>query len=212
MISQELEDYLSAHTTPATSLLHELERRTYLTTLYPRMISGHVLGKFLEMASLMIQPEKILEIGTFTGYGAVSLARGLKRGGKLITIEQNQELREPLEKLFREAGLEQNIRLIIGKAAEVIPGLEDSFDLVFLDADKENYCLYYEQVINLINPGGYLLADNVLWSMKVLDQKYNDPETTAIRAFNKMVSTDDRVEQLLLPLRDGLMLIRKTDR
>jgi caffeoyl-CoA O-methyltransferase len=209
MMMQELEHYLSAHSSPASPMLHELERRTYLTTLYPRMISGHVLGKFLEMVSLMIGPEKILEIGTFTGYGTVSLARGLKKGGKLVTIEQNHELKEPLEELFREAGLEQQVRLIIGKAAEVIPGLNDSFDLVFLDADKENYCLYYEQVINKIRSGGFLLADNVLWSLKVLDQNCRDHETEAIRAFNTIVSADDRVEQVLLPLRDGLMLIRK---
>jgi predicted O-methyltransferase YrrM len=209
MISPELEHYISAHTTPATPLLRELERRTYLTTLYPRMISGHVLGKFLEMISLMIRPDKILEIGTFTGYGAVSLARGLKAGGCLITIEQNAELIEPLTQLFQEAGLEQKIQVIHGNASEIIIGLKDTFDLVFLDADKENYSLYYEKIIDKIRPGGFLLADNVLWSLKVLDRSCADVETESIRKFNTIVATDDRVEQVLLPLRDGLMLVRK---
>ncbi len=204
-----LEDYLEKHTSPATDLQHEMTRYANLKTRYPRMLSGQIQGKFLEMITLMLKPSKVLEIGTFLGYSALSMAAGLPDNGKIITIEYDEEYEDMIRYFIQKAGFEAKIQLIIGDAKAIIPTLIETFDLVFIDADKEGYSIYYEQVIEKLNKGGFILADNVLWSGKVLQPANKDSETTAIINFNKMVADDPRVEQVLLPMRDGLMLIRK---
>ena len=210
MISKKLEAYASLHTTDEDALLHELYRETHLKMMYPRMLSGALQGKLLEMISHMIHPEKILEIGTFTGYSAICMARGLKPGGTLTTIEVNPELIDFAGRYFLRAGLSECIIQKCGPALGIIPKLEDTWDLVFIDADKENYLAYYQLVIDQVKPGGFILADNVLWGGKVLDAKEKqDKETQGIVSFNKYVSKDERVEQVLLTVRDGLMLLRK---
>ncbi|MBS4056279.1 MAG: class I SAM-dependent methyltransferase [Bacteroidales bacterium] len=209
MISEELERYIIQYSSPQSDVLKALERRTYLSTLFPRMLSGHIQGKFLEMLSFMLAPQYILEIGTFTGYSAICLAQGLVPEGKLISIEANRELRSTALEAFVKAGMADKIELIIGRAEHEIPALNKVFDLVFIDADKENYCLYFDLVFDKVRKGGFILADNVLWSQKVLNPSNRDAETSGIVAFNKKVAADDRVEQLILPLRDGITLIRK---
>ena len=206
---ERLDRYLLEHSGEEDSVLKELARHTYLHEVHPRMLSGHVLGSFLSMFSSLLAPGRILEIGTFTGYSAICLARGLRRGGRLITIEVNEELRDTATSFFHKAGLEKQIELINGDALEIIPTLKGSFDLVFLDAHKEAYADYYQLVIDKVVPGGYILADNVLWGGKVLDSATSDSTTLAIDEFNHMVNQDPRVQNLLLSLRDGLMLIKK---
>jgi len=173
------------------------------------MLSGHILGNFLRMFSQMISPKHILEIGTYTGYSAICLAQGLKPEGKLTTIEVNDELRTVALRYFAKAGLKDQIRLINGNALEVIPSLDETFDLVFMDAHKDDYEHYYQLVIDKLNPGGYIIADNVLWGSKVLEEPISDPTARSIHKFNQMVTADQRVENLLMPLRDGIMLIKK---
>ncbi len=209
--SPELQRYAEDHTTEEPSLLKRLDRETNLKALYPRMISGHLQGRLLSMFSKMIRPDRILEIGTFTGYSAICMAEGLSKGGSITTIDKNHEIAEIANTYFQEAGIDERVNFIIGDAMEIIPTLKGTFDLVFLDADKENYCTYFDLVIDKVSPGGYLLADNVLWYGKVLEEppKKNDPETKAIREFNIKVKLDKRVDNVLLPVRDGLMLIRK---
>ncbi len=207
--SEMLDRYLLEHSSEEDPVLKELARHTYLNEVHPRMLSGHVLGSFLTMFSRMLSPNRILEIGTYTGYSAICLARGLKKGGKLTTIEVNDELRSTATGFFKKAGLEKQIELINGDALELIPSLDESFDLVFIDAHKDHYPDYYELVIDRVVPGGYILADNVLWGGKVLNAPLEDFTTRIIDRFNKMVNTDTRVVNLLLPLRDGVMLIKK---
>jgi predicted O-methyltransferase YrrM len=174
------------------------------------MLSGHFQGRFLSMISKMIQPTSILEIGTYTGYSALCLAEGLKTGGKLTTIDKNLELEEFVRNFFEKSAYSENIEFVIADAMEYIPSINQSFDLVFIDADKGNYLNYYKLVIDMIPSGGYILADNVLWSGKVIDEKsMNDKDTKAIMEFNQFVMNDYRVENVLLPIRDGLFLIRK---
>lgn len=210
MIKQEIENYIQKFTSPENKLMKEINRQTHLKTYYPNMLSGHVQGKFLEMISHMIKPDRILEIGTFTGYSAIALAGGLSKNGKIITIDINEELEELINSFFKESEYSNKIKLLIGNALEVIPGLEEEFDLVFIDADKEQYVDYYEMAMTKVKPGGYLLADNVLWGGKVLeDDSKLDKETRGIKAFNEHVKNDDRVEQVMLSVRDGLLLIRK---
>jgi len=206
---EKVDRYLEAHSSPEDPVLKELNRHTYLKEVHPRMLSGHILGNFLRLFSQMISPRRILEIGTYTGYSAINLARGLKPDGKLITIEINEELRSTTLSFFKKAGLEHLIELINGNALEVIPILEESFDLVFMDAYKDDYSKYYEQVMEKLLLGGYIIADNVLWGGKVLDDPIADDTTRAIHQFNRMVSEDKRVENLLLPVRDGVMIIKK---
>ncbi|MDX1314128.1 MAG: O-methyltransferase, partial [Eudoraea sp.] len=182
---------------------------TFLNEVHPRMISGHVLGSFLRLFAGLLSPERILEIGTYPGYSAICLARGLRQGGKLTTIEVNDELRSRTLEFFRKAGLEDSIELINGDALQVIPSLKERFDLVFIDAHKDDYAAYYDLVIDLVKPGGYILADNVLWGGKVLQSPIHDTTTGIIDSFNQMVKQDPRVENLLLPLRDGVMIIKK---
>jgi predicted O-methyltransferase YrrM len=208
-IDEKLSDYISSIASPEDPILGELYRETHCKVLYPRMISGPMQGKFLEFLSRMIQPAAILEIGTYTGYSALCLAKGLKPGGKLHTIEINDELQPIIETYIRKAGLEEAIVLHTGDARKIIPSLKEEFDLVFIDGDKEQYLEYYKAVLVKIRTGGTIVADNVLWNGKVIAPS-KDKETNGIIEFNEFVKNDDRVEQLILPFRDGLMLIRKT--
>ena len=206
----DIERYAEDHTSPEGELLARITRDTYLKQIAPRMLSGHLQGRVLSMLCHMIKPKRILEVGAYTGYSALCLAEGLAEGGKLTTIEANEELKHVLEEYFFQSPYSNSIELIIGDAKEVIGTLEGTFDLVFIDADKYNYPLYYDLLIDKIPSGGYMIADNVLWSGKVVaDVAYNDYEANAIMAFNDKVQADDRVENLLLPVRDGLMILRK---
>jgi caffeoyl-CoA O-methyltransferase len=207
--AEALDRYLVEHSQAEDPVLKELARHTYLKEVHPRMLTGHIMGSFLTLFSKLMAPERILEIGTYTGYSAICLARGLRKGGKLITIEINDELRGTAIKFFGKAGLDDQIELINGDALEVIPSLMGSFDLVFIDAHKDNYPNYYNLVIDRVTAGGYILADNVLWGGKVLDDKLPDQTTRIIDQFNKMITSDERVNNLLLPLRDGVMVIKK---
>lgn len=210
-IDEKLSAYAEAHTTAESPLLAELNRETWAKILMPRMLSGHIQGRLLSMFSKMIQPREILEIGTYTGYSALCLAEGLAEGGVLNTIDINEELEDMVRKYIRKAGLEENIKFHIGNALEIIPKLSTHFDLVFIDADKENYSNYYDLVIERMRTGSYIIADNVLWSGKVTESAEiaNDQETRALHEFNIKVQNDSRVENILLPVRDGLMVIRK---
>jgi predicted O-methyltransferase YrrM len=207
--AETLDRYLVEHSREEDPVLQELARHTYLKVVHPRMLSGHILGSFLTMFSKMLSPQHILEIGTYTGYSAICLARGLKPGGMLTTIEVNDELRATALLFFRKAGLHEQIELVNGDALKVILALEDSYDLVFMDANKDDYPDYYKLVIDKVATGGYILVDNVLWGGKVLDAQLEDSTTRTIDQFNKMITADQRVENLLLPIRDGLMVIKK---
>jgi predicted O-methyltransferase YrrM len=208
--SEHITDYACQHTTPEDEVLYNLYRETNLVTVYPRMISGHLQGKFLEFISHMIKPLRILEIGTFTGYSAICLAKGLADRGKLHTIDINDELTDVALKYFGLAGLTDKIVLHNGDAREIIPKLDEWFELVFIDGDKEQYVQYYEMALQKTKPGGFMLADNVLWGGKVLPgSPDNDKEARGIRDFNQYVRQDNRVEKLLLPFRDGIYILRK---
>src|SRR6056297_332546 len=205
-----IEQYILEHSDPEDSLLAELNRETNLKILRPRMLSGHLQGKILEMISKMIRPEKILEIGTYTGYSAICLAKGLSKDGELHTIEINDELEDFIRKYLQKAGLKNIVNLHIGNALKVIPNLKETFDLVFMDGDKRQYSAYYHTLFDYVKPGGFILADNVLWSGKVIELESPDDEyTKGIFTFNKLITKDNRVEKIILPLRDGLALIRK---
>lgn len=209
-LPEDIERYAENHTSAESELLARISRDTYVKHLQPRMLSGHLQGRVLSMLSHMIKPHRILEVGAYTGYSALCLAEGLAEGGKLTTIEANEELKHVLEEYFFQSPYSNSIELIIGDAKEVIPTLDGLFDLVFIDADKYNYPLYYDLLIDKIPSGGYIIADNVLWSGKVVTNvAYNDYEANAIMAFNDKVQADERVENLLLPVRDGLMVLRK---
>ncbi len=209
-LDKKIEDYALLFTSPENKIMNELNRETHLNKLQPRMLSGHLQGSFLKMLSKMIRPKNILEIGTYTGYSAIALASGLQENGKLTTVEFNEEHEAIARKYFEKAGLTNKIELIIGNAVEIIPALKQQWDLVFIDADKSNYSRYFDLVIDSVPSGGWILADNVLWSGKVLlDDKDLDEDTLAIKAFNKKINEDDRVENMIIPFRDGLLLIRK---
>lgn len=205
-----LDEYLEAHTTDADAVLAELYRETHLHVMNPRMASGPVQGQFLKFIVNMLQPKRILEIGTFTGYSAICLAKALPEGGRLTTIEANREYEDLIRKYFDKAQVSNKIDLVFGDAKQVIPTLRDGFDLVFIDADKNTYPTYYDLVIEKVNVGGFILADNVLWEGKVLNANTKERDTQAIITFNDKVQTDPRVENVLLPIRDGLMMVRKT--
>lgn len=207
-ISDGLHQYAEAHTTKESALLTTINRDTHAKVMMPRMLSGHLQGRVLAMISQMIKPQCILEIGTYTGYATLCLAEGLQPDGKLITLDINEELEQRVQVYFAEAGMGDRIDYIIGNARDVIPTLNHRFDLVFIDADKENYTRYFDLIIDKVNLGGFILADNVLWSGKVLDEK-QDKDTRAIVAFNIKVQQDPRVENVLLPIRDGIMVMRK---
>lgn len=210
LLSKSLNDYAENHTTPETPVLAALNRETNLKVEMPVMLSGHLQGAFLQMVSKMIQPKRILEIGTYTGYSAICLAQGLQEDGHLHTIDINEELQDLCFRYFCEAGLEKKITQHIGKAADIIPVLQESFDLVFIDADKQNYHVYYDMVIDRLAIGAFILADNVLYDGEVvMDEKEQSRNGKAIHAFNEKIKNDGRVEQVLVPIRDGIMLIRK---
>jgi predicted O-methyltransferase YrrM len=210
MIHPEYEAYSEKYSSQEIDILKELNRETNLKVMQARMISGHLQGKLLEMLSCMLQPNQILEIGTYTGYSAITLCKGLCEDGILHTIDINAELEDMAKKYFEKAELNHKIKHYIGNALDIIPTIDQTFDLVFIDADKENYIAYFELVINKVRKGGIIIADNVLWSGKVLTETDStDKETKGIIKFNKFVTTDLRVENLLLPFRDGLMIMRK---
>lgn len=204
----QLEEYLEAHATAPDAVLQELYRHTYLHEMNPRMMSGPVQGKFLQFLCQMLKPQRVLEIGTYTGYAAICIARGLPEGGKLVTIEANREYEDTLRHYFGKAQVSEKIELILGDAKTVIPTLKETFDLVFIDADKVSYPSYYTMVMEKVRTGSFILADNVLWDGKVLNAQTKEHDTQALITFNDMVQNDPRVENVLLPIRDGLMMIR----
>ncbi len=210
-LSAALQQYCEQHSSEEPEVLKKLNRFTHAKVLQPRMLSGHLQGRFLSMISKLVRPKTILEIGTYTGYSAICLAEGLANDGKLITIDVNPELEETVAHFVKEAGFEKKIQMIIGDAYQIIRSLPHSYDLVFIDADKPNYARYYDLVIDKVNPGGLILSDNVLWSGKVVDEKAleKDKDTQLLDAFNKKLQADERVECMLLPLRDGMMMARK---
>lgn len=202
--------YCEQYTTSEDDVLYELHRATHQKILRPRMLSGHLQGQFLTMIANMISPENILEIGTYTGYSAICLARGLKEGGILHTIDVNEELEDFANEFFIKANLSDQIKMHIGDAADVIETLDLSWDLVFIDADKENYINYYNLVFDRVKKGAFIVFDNVLWSGKVTQEvDSKDKETRTLLDLAKLLQNDDRVEQMLLPLRDGLFMVRK---
>ena len=205
-----LEEYISTHSTPENDILASITRETHLHVLNPHMLSGHVQGRVLSMISHMLHPKHILELGTFTGYSALCLAEGLEEGGKLVTIEHNDELEELIRRNFARSPLGERIELRIGDCILEIEKLEGPFDLVFIDADKREYCAYLEALYPLVPVGGFILADNTLWDGHIVDPAYDkDKQTLGLRAFNDHVAADERFEQVILPLRDGLTIIRK---
>lgn len=208
--NDSVKQYIMAHSSPADKLLQELERETYLKILRPQMVSGALQGKVLQMISSMINPEAILELGTFTGYSALCLATGLKPNGKIITIDINDELESFAQSYFDRSPLGSKIEFLIGDARQLVPGLSGPFDLVFIDADKRQYPDYYQLVFDKVKPGGFIVADDVLWYGKVQEQvQENDHYTKGLLQFNQMVQDDDRVENVIFPIRDGLMVVRK---
>lgn len=202
-------DYCLRHSSSLGGLLHDLERETHLRTLAPQMLSGEYQGQLLRFLSLMLRPKRVLEIGTFTGYTAICMAEGLAEDGMLHTIEANDELGWLIRKYVAHADMENKVTLHLGDAAKVIPTLDEIFDLVFLDAGKLDYPQHYELALEKMRPGAFLLADNVLWDGKVASGNERDETARALRAFNDFVQNDERVDNLLLPLRDGLMMVRK---
>lgn len=208
IIDPKIQAYAEKHTTDESPLLKKINRDTHAGVLMPRMLSGQLQGRVLSMISCMVRPRFVLEIGTYTGYSALCMAEGLPADGKVITIDINEELEDRVRGYFREANAEDRIDYHIGDAAEIIPQLSMNFDLVFIDADKENYARYFDLLIDRVNLNGFILADNVLWSGKVLTEK-PDKDTRAIIDFNQKIQRDPRVENVLLPIRDGIMLMRK---
>ncbi len=209
MLENEVEKYIDNHTSSESELLYKLNRETNLKTTLPRMISGKVQGKFLEMVSLMIKPKRIIEIGTFTGYSAICLSKGLTTDGILYTIESNIEMEDLIMSYLSKSEKRDQYELIMGDATKVIPDIEEDFDLAFIDANKEEYLTYYNLIKPKIVSGGFIIVDNVLWSGKVINNSKPDRETKALQEFNQYIAQDEEVEQVILSIRDGLLLIRK---
>ena len=211
LIDKKLQEYVEKYTCEESEILKKINRHTSAHLLYPRMLSGHLQGRVLAMISHMVRPVNILEIGTYSGYSAICLAEGMQKGGKLITLEVNEELEDVIVSNVREAGLEGQIELKMGTALDIIPDLDLEFDLIFIDADKENYVNYYNLVIPKLRKGSFIVADNVLWDGKVVEKPAGklDKETEGILQFNEYVHNDDRVENVIFPIRDGLMVLRK---
>jgi len=208
-IPQELDDYCTSLTSKETEILYKLNRETHLKVLIPRMLSGHLQGRVLSMFSYMIKPMNVLEIGTYTGYSAICLAEGMQKNGKLITIDINNELETMATNYFEKSGFSSQIEMKIGNAMEIIPSLDMKFDLVFIDADKTNYSNYFDLVIDKMNSGGFIIADNVLWSGKVItEEAKTNADTKALVEYSKKIHKNTRVENVLLPIRDGLMVAR----
>ena len=209
-LDPKLDEYVGAHSEKEATLLSELNRETYLKVLVPRMIAGHYQGRVLSMLSHMIKPKTILEIGTYTGYSALCFAEGLQSKGMIHTIDHNEELVEMQNRYFEQSDYRAQIKQYTGNALDIIPTIEGDFDLVYIDADKENYCSYFDLVIDRVPEGGYIIADNVLWSGKViLPDDPKDEETQRLKEYNLKIQLDDRVQNVLFPIRDGLMIARK---
>lgn len=208
ILPRTITQYAENHTTAEAPVLKKLHRQTHLKVLYPNMVSGHFQGTLLGLISRMVQPKKILEIGTFTGYSAICLCEGLQEGGVLHTIDINEELADMQQFFFEEAGCIDNIVQHIGNALDIIPSLEGGFDMVFIDADKINYPNYYQLAMNKLRKGGFLLADNVLWGGKVM-KPVTDEDTQAIVDFNALIQQDERTVNILLPIKDGIMIAQK---
>jgi len=209
-LPENLDNYVVGNTSSEPALLNQLNRETYQKVLIPRMLSGHLQGRVLSMLSHMIQPKNILEIGTYTGYSAICLAEGLQEGGTLYTIDINAELEDMVRRYFSDAKIEDSIDFRIGNAMDIIPTLDTELDLVFIDADKTNYSNYYDLVIDKVRKGGFIIADNVLWSGKVAEENEDkDPDTQALVDYSSKINSDPRVENVLFPIRDGLLVARK---
>lgn len=211
-LPQDIDDYVVAHSENEPELLQQLRRETHQKVLQPRMLSGHYQGRLLSMLSKLVQPKTILEIGTYTGYSALCLAEGLQLNGQLHTIDINEELHDFQRKYFDKSDYGNHIIQHTGSALDIIPKLDTTFDLVFIDADKENYPAYFNLVIDKLNSGAIILSDNVLWSGKVLNTtfKKEDTSTPTLIEYNKLLKEDSRVETVMLPIRDGLTISRKT--
>jgi predicted O-methyltransferase YrrM len=203
-----LDSYLDSHASAEDPILAALSRETFLKIQMPQMLSGHVQGLFLESISRMIVPRRILEIGTFTGYSTICLAKGLADDGIIYTLDINEELEPLFSKYFALSGLDKKIKFIAGNALKTIPAIDEQFDIVFIDADKMNYINYYDLIIDKVRSGGYILSDNVLWSAKVLEEK-KDKETELIHQFNQKLAADPRIQNVIIPIRDGINLARK---
>jgi predicted O-methyltransferase YrrM len=209
-LPQNISSYVDAHTDAEPELLQRLHRETWQKVIMPRMLSGHFQGRFLAFLSCILKPERILEIGSYTGYSAICLCEGLRPNGRMDAVEINPELNAIQDKYWKEAGIFDKITRYNGPAAAILPTLDGDYDLIFLDADKENYPMYYEACLNLLRKGGVLLIDNVLWTGKVVEPvTKHDPETKALQALNDLIQADSRVSNVLLPLRDGLMAVVK---
>ena len=210
ILPEKLDDYVVKHSQEEPKLLQELNRETFLKILQPRMLSGHYQGRVLSLLSKLINPKYILEIGTYTGYSALCLAEGLKKSGELHTIDINEELFDFQRKYFDRSNFGNQIHQHLGNALEIVPSLNITFDLVFIDAEKENYIDFFNIIINKLNSGGVLLSDNVLWNGKVLDQtSQTDEATKSLIAYNKLLNEDERIESIILPIRDGLTISRR---
>lgn len=208
--SIDIDEYIKKHIIPEEVFLKELDRETNLSCIHPRMLSGHIQGKILYMLCKMINPERILELGTYTGYSAICMGLALNEGSMIHTIEIWDENEELILKFVEKAGLKDKITCHFGDALNIISSINEEFDLVFIDADKRDYPLYYKQIFDKVKPGGYIIADNILWDGKVVDEKEkNDPQTAGVIEFNRLVNEDNRVENVILPFRDGMMVIRK---
>ena len=208
-INKDILEYSEKYSQQEPEILQELNRETHLKILNPRMLSGFFQGRLLSIISKLIKPKKVLEIGTYTGYSAICIAEGMNKNGIIHTIDKNEELNTIQKKYFKKSGLENNIIQYNGCALDIIPKIEEKFDLIFIDADKENYINYFNLVIDKLNNNGVILADNVLWSGKVINSEDHDLTTNVLREFNKSVNNENRVETILIPIRDGISIIRK---
>ncbi len=208
-LTTPLDDYIAAHSSPEGDYLYRLFRATHVEILAPQMASGHIQGRLLKFIVKMIRPKRILEIGTFTGYSALCMAEGLDEGSKIMTFELEDELEDFTRRWIEGSEHASKVEFIIGDALEIVPGLGERFDMVFMDGNKREYIKYYELAMEYLNDGGWILADNTLWDGHVIEQERQDAQTNGVRAFNDLVRNDDRVEVVMLPLRDGLTIIRK---
>jgi caffeoyl-CoA O-methyltransferase len=209
LTSEEINNYCEQFSTPENEVLVNVRRQTYLQTELPIMLSGHLQGRVLSMISHMIRPHRILEIGTFTGYASICLAEGLPEDGLLYTLEVNEELKDFCEQYFIQAGFGNKIKMLIGNAIDILPTLDEEFDLVFIDADKINYGKYFELAFSKVKKGGFILADNVLYNGEILDEKTMSKNAKAMHAYNQKINENESIESVLLPIRDGIMISRK---
>lgn len=208
-IDSRLDDYIAAHSSPEGDYLYRLYRATNVEIVNPHMASGQVQGRLLKLLVKMIRPKRILEIGTYTGYSAICMAEGLDDDGKIFTFEIDDELEDFTRPWIENSPVADKIVFTIGSALEIVPTMNEKFDLIFIDGNKREYTAYYEMALEHLNKGGWILADNTLWDGWVIDEKRQDAQTNGVRAFNDLVRNDERVEEVILPLRDGLTIIRK---